>query len=1053
MKLSLLRAVVLYAFAALTPAAVVAQTGKIAGRVTDGTSGEGLPGVNVVLDGTPQGAATDVDGYYTILGVRAGTYRVRATYLGYAAFLAENVRVSVDQTTTLNVTMREEAVQGEEVTVTAERPVVEVDVSSSRTNVTSEQIERLPVASVNAVVGLQAGVEGTSIRGSGADELQFNLNGLTLRDERTGTAYTGVPISSVQAVQVVSGGFNAEYGNVRSGLINVVTKEGSRDRYELDAQIRVSPATSKNFGETPNDPESYWIRPFVDPQVAFVGTQAGGWDQFTRDSYPTFGGWIAVSEARLRDSDPSNDLTPEALYKAFLYQRRKTFNVTQPDYNVDLGVGGPVPGLSRFGDTRFYAAYKRDQSMYFIPLSRDRYLQETFTGKLTTDLSRNVKLSVESLYGTVSGTASSRAGQPGVFGSTGMANQFTGDQNIIAGRLFGSDYWAPVRTRDFMLGARMTHALNARSFYELRLTRYASFYDVTPGTLRDTSDVVYFGGVGFDEGPFGLSLGAATGVDGMSMGLGFSTTRDTSRTAAYNLKADYTNQITRAVEVKTGLEYNLTRSQINYGQFDAFLRGGNFNTRWDRSPTRLSAYAQTKLEYRGLVANVGLRLDQSHAGGTWYDLATYSPVFTNATALDTVSQSATKRVLALSPRLGVSFPITDASKLFVNYGHFRSMPNPDDLYQVSYLDLTRRITRIADPNAPLPKTIAYEFGYEQELFRQFLVRATGYYKNIFFEPLTVAYSGFNSVSYSRSEPNGYADIRGFEFTFERRRGRVVNGFLNYTYMVRTSGRFGLPVASENPTTQREYELNESYRRTAESRPLPQPYARAGLNIQAPRDFGPVVAGARPLAGWLVSFVGSWRQGAYYTWIDGGGSREDVLNNLRFVDFTNLDLRVARDFRFGRRRVQFFADITNVFNQRRLSTNGFADTPDRTRYFSSLHLPAAEKGEYTNIPGDDLPGAFRRPGVAYQPVATVADRAATAAYMGLEAVAIGSDPNLLYYDRSTGTYLTYANGAFQEADRARVDQVLRDKAYINMPNQGFLTFFSPRSVFAGLRLNL
>ncbi len=357
---------------ALFAPAALAQTGKIAGRVLD-TTGEPLPGVNILVDGSTRGAAADADGYYTILGVPPGTYRLRATLLGYAPALIQNVVVSVGQTTTINIRMREEDVEGQEVTVTAERPVVELDVASSRANISAEQIERLPVSSVVGAVGLQAGVEGTSVRGSSSNELQFNVNGLTLRDERTGTAYTSVPISSVQAVQVVTGGFNAEYGNVRSGVINVETKEGRRDRYEVTGVLRYSPATGKSFDQQANDLDAYWIRPFTDPQVAFVGTKNGGWDQYTQEAYPEFAGWISLSEKLLTDADPKNDMTPEALYQAFLYQHRKSFDITKPDYNADIGVGGPVPFLSRFGGTRFYGAYRRDQSMYLIPLATDRF--------------------------------------------------------------------------------------------------------------------------------------------------------------------------------------------------------------------------------------------------------------------------------------------------------------------------------------------------------------------------------------------------------------------------------------------------------------------------------------------------------------------------------------------------------------------------------------------------------------------------------------------------------------------------------------------------------
>ena len=1045
MKQLLPRAALLVTLALLGPATAWAQTGKLAGRVTDGATGEGLPGVNVVVDGTPQGAATDVDGYYTIIGVRAGTYRVRASYLGYAAFVAENVQVSIDQTTTLNVTLREEAVQGEEVTVTAERPVVEADVSSSRANITAEQIEAFPVPSIQSAVQLQAGVEGDlTIRGSGNDQVSFNVNGLTLRDERSNAPYAAVPLASVEAVQVVTGGFNAEYGNVRSGVINVVTKEGDRNRYSADAILRYSPPGAKTFDQAPNDPDSYWIRPFVDPAVAFAGTASGAWDQATRDQYPTFEGWTSVSEKLLANDNPNDDLTPQALYEAFLWQHRKTFKITEPDYNADLGFGGPVPGLRALGGTRFYTAYKRDQTTYFIPLSRDRYLQQTFTGKVTSDVAEGMKLSVETLYGEVTGTASSRTGQPGVFASTAGISSELDDNAFTDTRIFASDYYAPTRTRDFMLGFRFTHALNSKSYYELRGARQASSYDTNPGRLRDTTAVVYFGGVGFDEGPFGFQPNPSNGVNGMRMGVGMSNARDTSRVVNYNLKGDFTRQFTRVLEGKTGVELNVTDSRANYGSFDAYLPANNARSQWDRSPVRAALYAQTKLELRGLVANTGLRLDYAHAGGQWYVFDPFAQVLADVTRLDTAAQAATKRIVTLSPRLGVSFPVTTDSKLYFNYGHFRSMPSPDDLYLVRYFSESNQVARIADPNAPLPKTVAYELGYEQNLLDQFLVRVAGYYKNTSLEPVTVSVLSRNgAVDYAVSQPNRFVDTRGFEFTLEKRRGDWVRGFVNYTYMVSTSGRFGRVREYENQTQQRREDALDAVARGALSRPIPQPYARANVDFYAPRRFGPAVGDFRPLAEWRLSLLGTWRAGARRTWIDGGGSRPDVIGNLQDRSFTNLDLRVARDFRVGTRRVQAFLDVANALNQRRLNFTSFVDGNDFRAYMGSLHLPAAEKGEYTNIVGDDRPGTFRKPDVAYQRMTTIASRTAVQA----------PDANAIYYERESQQYLVYANGAWGTADQGRVDQVLRDKAYIDMPNQGFLTFLNPRDVYFGLRLNL
>ncbi|MYJ44409.1 MAG: TonB-dependent receptor, partial [Rhodothermaceae bacterium] len=250
---------------------VFAQSGKVAGRVTD-ESGAGLPGVNLFIPATLQGATSDLDGYYIILNVSPGTYTIRSSFIGFATQIVEGVRVNIEQTTTVNFQLVEDAVGLEEMIVTAELPVVQADVSNSQLNVSSDQIEALPVSSINSVVGLQAGIQGLSVRGSGSDELSFMVNGLTLRDERNNAPYTSISLSSVEELQVQTGGFNAEYGNVRSGVVNVVTKEGGRDRYSGNAIIRYSAPAQKHFGPRADDPSSYWIRPFTDPDVAWAGT-------------------------------------------------------------------------------------------------------------------------------------------------------------------------------------------------------------------------------------------------------------------------------------------------------------------------------------------------------------------------------------------------------------------------------------------------------------------------------------------------------------------------------------------------------------------------------------------------------------------------------------------------------------------------------------------------------------------------------------------------------------------------------------------------------------
>ena len=123
-----LKQLLLFFIIALFSSSLLAQSGKINGFIKDST-GEPLPGATVVIEGTLQGTAAQADGFYQILNVKPGTYTLKATYIGFAPVLIENVAVNIDLTTEIDITMREETFEGEEIVVIAERPVVQKDVA------------------------------------------------------------------------------------------------------------------------------------------------------------------------------------------------------------------------------------------------------------------------------------------------------------------------------------------------------------------------------------------------------------------------------------------------------------------------------------------------------------------------------------------------------------------------------------------------------------------------------------------------------------------------------------------------------------------------------------------------------------------------------------------------------------------------------------------------------------------------------------------------------------------------------------------------------------
>ena len=1026
-------------------------TGKISGIIQDSKTGEPLPGVNVLIENTYLGAASDLDGYFAILNVSPGSHEVKAIMVGYQEVRYLDVRVMIDQTTELNITLSEETLELETIEVMAQRPVVERDVASSRVNLSSAEIEALPIVNVASVISLQAGIQGLSIRGGGSDESAFMVNGITLRDERDNTPFTGISYTAVEEIQVQAGGFDAEFGNVRSGIINVITKEGGRQNYSFSALTRYSPARQKHFGHSPNSLDSYWIKPYVDPAVCWTGTKNGGWDESTQLQFPSFEGWNELSDKLLKDSDPNNDLTPAAAQQLFLWEHRRQLDIQEPDYSIDFSFGGPVPFVGRdLGNLRFFSSYRQSRNMYLMPLSDDGYRDYSWQLKLTSDIGEGMKLMVDGLIGQETGTTSSNTGTSGIFNSTWLiGSAMSNGPKYIDGRMYGTDYWAPTTVNYTSIGIKLNHAISDVSYYEASIHRFSSSYDTNPGRRRDHTPINLFGNRFYvDEAPFGFEPQSVTGIAGMRMGAGMSNSRDSTYIASYTGRFDFSSQVTRNHNFKAGVEFVATDSRMNYARFDLFLPSNNQQTKWDRTPLRGAVYLQDKMEYQGMIAHLGLRLDYSHAGGEWYVYDPYDLAFSGKYSDDIdilLDKEPTKHIFYLSPRLAISFPITIDSKLYFNYGHFRQMPTPENLYTLRKYDLYGNINRIGSPNNPLPKTVAYELGYEHNLFDELLFRTAGYYKDITDQPRTVNYVNLDgSVDYTVSEPNYYEDIRGFEITLNKNRGAWFRGFINYTYMVSTSGYFGYSVYNENPVAQRthERETQEHY----QVKPIPRPYARANIDFFSPVDYGPDLGKINLLGNWRMNILANWQAGSYATWT-GGGSIPGVIYNVQWKDYFDVSLRIGKVFDLGIGKLEFFLDIYNLLNTKRLTSYGFVDYQDQLAYYKSLQLSDKTEGveqfPYENIPGDDQPGDYRKAGVAFVPIYAVKHRSDI------------SSPNTrdLYYDAGTKEYLRYTDqGTWVNENSGRVNKILDDKAYIDMPNLEYLTFLDPRNFFWGLKLS-
>lgn len=218
-------------------------TGKISGRVTDAKTGEALIGANVLLAGTMIGAATDLKGNFIILTIPPGSYTLRALMLGYQNVRMENVRVAVDFTTTVDIKLQETAIEMEVLVVTAEKPIIQKDLTATVTTIDHEIIARMPIKDLKEAIQLQTGVipdytetylpgfflntpdDGLHFRGGRTNETAYLLNGMTIEDPIWGGfQLQDFPYNAISSMNTYSGTFPAEYGGAMSAVINLVTE-------------------------------------------------------------------------------------------------------------------------------------------------------------------------------------------------------------------------------------------------------------------------------------------------------------------------------------------------------------------------------------------------------------------------------------------------------------------------------------------------------------------------------------------------------------------------------------------------------------------------------------------------------------------------------------------------------------------------------------------------------------------------------------------------------------------------------------------------------------
>ena len=279
----------------------------------------------------------------------------------------------------------------------------------------------------------------------------------------------------------------------------------------------------------------------------------------------------------------------------------------------------------------------------------------------------------------------------------------------------------------------------------------------------------------------------------------------------------------------------------------------------------------------------------------------------------------------VSPRLGVSFPITEKSKMYFNYGHFYQRPAISFMYNLAIYPGS---VTVPTPNLTMGKTVSYEFGYEQIVPLDILFNVTAYYKDVTNEPLVrefINYYHDNIVD--QYFPDAYSDVRGFELRLERPIGNWVTFSAMYHYMIQSSGETGLAKVYENLL-----EASDALRSADLTTTQPIPRANVNLNLHSPNDFGPSIGEFNLLGSIYLNFFFEWHAGGQMLW----NPQEPDMKNWIWVDrvnYWNIDFRGSKSFTVGPTTYELVVTIQNLTNNKWLIPENML----RTQYDASKSL--------------------------------------------------------------------------------------------------------------------
>ncbi len=819
-------------------------TGKIAGKVTDAQSGDDLIGINVLVEGTTIGAATGVDGTYIINNLEPGTYTLIFSGVGYQKQKVTDVKVSSDFTTRIDIQLSSEAISLETIVVQAKNPMIRKDLTSSKTIVDESQIQSLPVESLDQILTMQAGItKGAGgeihIRGGRSSEVAYNVNGVSTVNPFDFSKTVSISTNAVQELSVVSGTFNAEYGNALSGIVNTVTKEG---------------------GSVYRGTLSF-----------YTGDYASSHDN------PFF---------HIGDFNPFSNQVIEGT------------------------LGGPIPGLNNYVTFFVSGRYNKDRGYLFgqrlhtiydsvwvnpnnvsdirVAATGDNAIipmnpSEDFsgTGKITIKPFSAFKINYDVVY------------------SKSNYKTYNHDFKYDPDANYQRFEWSLLNSLE------IRHAISNSTFYSLQGAHNIYDYKRYLFPLLDASGnaVSYHPGMDLSLLHADLryqpihKLNKPTPYTFVSGG----TLNDHyyQRSHTTELKFDLTSQLTTQHEIKLGVhgkndlldfeDFSILRDTLQYKTPTILGPESSVHDLYSKEPRQFSAYIQDKMEFTSMIINAGIRYDYFNARSQ------YSQNINQPTQ-DLIMAEAKN---TFSPRLGISFPITDQGIIHFSYGHFYQLPPYSFLFTNPTFEDNVAIPTFGNANLDPEKTVTYEIGLQQQLTEDVAFNVTTFYKDVrdllALQQIRVS----SSFSYYKYVNKDYGNIKGLTFSFTKRKlpSDLFALSLDYTYQV----------ADGNETSANSFFLDLASGRQTEKIPVPLDWDQSHT-LNGVVSFG----GDKD---WMLTLVGSISTGLPYTPYIYDNQIYLRANSGRKPVQTNVDLLVEKSFDLSDIVLTAFLKVYNLFDTR------------------------------------------------------------------------------------------------------------------------------------------